>query len=91
MPAFLAAAVVALLRQCGGIDARGAGKVCLWNQGALCFLVVEHYGGQVWVESEMGVGSTFSFLLPISQGYNDPWMEVDVPPLDLSSDQPDES
>jgi signal transduction histidine kinase len=53
--------------------------------------LIEAQGGRVWVESEMGVGSTFSFLLPISQGYNDPWMEVDVPPLDLSSDQPGDS
>ena len=53
--------------------------------------LIEAQGGRVWVESEMGAGSTFSFLLPISQGYNDPWMEVDVPPLDLSSDQPGES
>ena len=34
---------------------------------SICQLIIEHIGGQIWIDSEYAEGSRFCFTHPISQ------------------------
>jgi signal transduction histidine kinase len=56
-----------IFQKFGQVESRRAGRKMSTGLGlTFCKLAVEAHGGHIWVESEIGKGSTFHFSIPLS-------------------------